>query len=407
MARLFTREYSGLGLFMVGKLLRVTYLPELLCVSGLILLGVAGWGLLGKYKGLPEAPVVTWRIGDAASTVMTEAMDARFPDMAQWAKAGVRGGIPAHIPGHTRVQPGEDIQAAVDRVAAEGGGLVQLVAGTYPLTEALTMRTNVVVTGAGPELTILENRLRTQYPVEREIVGIRFMQIQNSGIQNLTILSPFVRDLDKKIYQNRFEDNMNGINDLQVGHLVMYRAYDCWVDNCRFLYSGSAPIIISYSSYITMRDNVVDTSFNKGGNGSGYYMLLSSRYVLCYNETVRNIRHFVIQNGSGYNVILKGRYEVDVNFHGEDDGHNLIEDCVVELPAKHMWPPVSYWRRPPGPDNLIYRITASKGKSKILEKGVPCDPLAMYTLKDGSPRAYLYEVAQPTPVTLYPMSGRR
>ncbi len=383
------------------------YLPHTLILAGFLLMGTAAWRLIRNQSDVRDTGMQEFYVGDSQSRLQSEKLDSRFSDMSHWAKAGVRGGIPDQIPVHTTVQPGEDIQTAVDQVAAAGGGKVQLVQGTYPLTQALTMRTNVVLSGAGPELTILENRLRTKWGDERNIVGIRLIEVMNSGVQNLTILNPFVRDLDKKIYTGKFDDNMDGLDDLHVGHIVMHKAYDCWVDNCRILYSGTAPIIIDTCAHITMRNNIVDTSFNKGGNGSGYYILIGANYVLCFNETVRNIRHFVIQNNSMYNVVLGCRFEVDVNFHGEDGGHNLIEDCVVELPAKHMWPPVSYWRRPPGPDNLIYRITASKGKSKILEKSVPCDPLAMYTLKDGSPRAYLYEVAQPMPATLYPMSGRR
>lgn len=62
------------------------------------------------------------RIGDAASVPDPSRFDPKYPQMAEWAKAGVRGGIPPRQASRIveRVSPGQDIQAALDRVWTHG-----------------------------------------------------------------------------------------------------------------------------------------------------------------------------------------------------------------------------------------------------------------------------------------------
>lgn len=59
-----------------------------------------------------------------------------------------------------QVAPGDDIQAAIDAVNREGGGTVQLLAKTYSLHATLTMRSNVRLTGADIDVTILDFNLK-------------------------------------------------------------------------------------------------------------------------------------------------------------------------------------------------------------------------------------------------------
>ena len=57
----------------------------------------------------------------------------------------------ADIIGHTN----REIQAAVDRVAAQGGGEVRILAGTYDMEDALHLRSGVKIKGEG-EKTVLK-----------------------------------------------------------------------------------------------------------------------------------------------------------------------------------------------------------------------------------------------------------
>ncbi len=73
------------------------------------------------------------------------------------------------------------IQAAISS-ASGSGGVVQLPAGTCRLTNTLTMKSNVVLQGAGKDITIL--KYGANYPIfaqNCDLVGIRDLSIVNSG----------------------------------------------------------------------------------------------------------------------------------------------------------------------------------------------------------------------------------
>ena len=83
-----------------------------------------------------------------------------------------------------QVAPGDDIQAAIDAVNREGGGIVQLLAKTYSLMSNINLKSNVVLLGAGKDLTILEFNGQT-FGVN--VVGTALSILKNYQIKNLTI----------------------------------------------------------------------------------------------------------------------------------------------------------------------------------------------------------------------------
>ncbi len=70
----------------------------------------------------------------------------------------------ADITGHTN----REIQAAVDRAAAQGGGIVRLGAGTYDMEDSLHLRSGVRVVGEG-ERTILRKRPSVSSPLSADL----------------------------------------------------------------------------------------------------------------------------------------------------------------------------------------------------------------------------------------------
>jgi hypothetical protein len=68
------------------------------------------------------------RLGDPGWTFDESRFDPRFPAMREWARAGVEGGIPLRrsLPIKKRLQPGDDLQAAINAVATQGGGVILL-----------------------------------------------------------------------------------------------------------------------------------------------------------------------------------------------------------------------------------------------------------------------------------------
>lgn len=83
-----------------------------------------------------------------------------------------------------QVAPGDDIQAAIDAVNREGGGTVQLLAGTYLINDNLELRTRVALAGAGEDITVLNFEGRT-YAVRA--VGTASAILTNIRISDLTV----------------------------------------------------------------------------------------------------------------------------------------------------------------------------------------------------------------------------
>jgi hypothetical protein len=346
------------------------------------------------------------RVGDAGSVLDEKRLDPAWPDMRGWAEAGVRGGIPnrSDTPIVKRLKPGDDLQAALDAVP-ESGGVVLLAPGRYPLDKRLDLRSGAVLRGEEADKTILEVRLRTAERWEREIVGVRMLECRRAALEDLTILHPAVEAMDTSVYRELANDH-NGIADLHVGHVFICLSESCWIQNCRLLCAGTDPLVVNNSKHITLRDNVVKGCFNKGGDGNGYYLLHKSSHVLCFNEQIEGLRHVCVQTYSAWCAIIDCRILGDLNFHGEDGGHNLVEGCAIERPRRHPWGPIGYWEAPRGPGNLLYRNdTGSR-----LCRGVAADPLSVFALRpetNDDPIAHRVESPAPRAGTLYPMTGAR
>jgi hypothetical protein len=98
------------------------------------------------------------QIGDPGWVLDESRLDPRFPEMREWAKAGVVGGIPLRntLEIKFRLQPGEDLQAAIDQVALSGGGVVLLEPGDHRISKTIKMKSGVVVRGADKEQTVVK-----------------------------------------------------------------------------------------------------------------------------------------------------------------------------------------------------------------------------------------------------------
>ena len=73
------------------------------------------------------------QIGDPGWVFDESRSDPRFPEMKEWAQAGVLGGIPLRntLTIKTRLTPGQDLQAAIDQVATNQGGVILLEPGEH------------------------------------------------------------------------------------------------------------------------------------------------------------------------------------------------------------------------------------------------------------------------------------
>ena len=329
--------------------------------------------------------------------------DPNFPVMREYAKAGVIGGIPFRH--STRIKqvldaPGDDrdmattIQNAIDKVANLGGGVVLLHDGNYFIkSNDIRMRSNVILRGESKEkvlLQVLMSYTATGYRanIYNQKVIFFFKGVQHSALEDLSVsyrvyykgkrVYPLGHDwgLSWRNYTSRLNkyrddrlyfDRTHSENDYESGWIEkkdMYIAFvlmnnytqNCWIDNCNFEDAGANMALIDgNTSHITIRDTYMSGSFQRGpGNG---YLMISGSYILMVRDTVKQLRHWAIQQGTKYSVIFKCYSESDMNFHQKDKGYNLIEDTKIIIPGNHMWPPFAAgasFHGDPGPENLFY-----------------------------------------------------
>jgi hypothetical protein len=344
-----------------------------------------------------------------AATFDPALLDPRYPDMAEWAKAGVTEGIPSSLPVVAQAKPGDDLQALINAAAATPppgsstpplARVIQLAPGDYPLTATLQLRSGIVLRGSSNGTSKLHLKLRGTFARDRErgpdgfstwTTGIIGREVHHAGLEDLTISYDEALPSPPTLLttSNAFINDPNGATDLWVVAVRFTLSRDCWLLRCKILNSGTHPVIIEASQHLTVLDTEVTGAHNKG-LGAGYFNITRSAYTLVDGVTIRDIRHLVIQDTdkkfpSHYNVIIRSYLTVDINFRNGDAGHNLIENCRITIPSAHEWPPIGVGAEdrqlPPGPGNLVYRCSATRAYSATGRSfSMADDPERVYSL---------------------------
>ena len=164
-----------------------------------------------------------------------------------------------HIKGVMRsVKAGDSIQAAIDYINDRGGGEVRLAAGTYTLTDDITMYSGIVLVGAGLDSTILEFSGAANGVL---VIGTGAAIKTNFEIRDLTI-------------QN--SNNTAGL-DIQFA--------DFWIiDNVKISSCDQAGLRVQDAANFTIADCSFDSNT---GNGASFI-----------GTNSRNTRDFTISNSS-------------------------------------------------------------------------------------------------------------
>ena len=348
------------------------------------------------------------RIGDPGMVFDESKYDSRIPLMKEWAKAGVQGGIPFRNTlkiratltpkGGDRVR---DIQNAINKAAADGGGVVLLKAGNYSVASEIFLKSNVVLRGEGKGKTWLISRHRFQGKNEADKrATINLRNNQRTGLEDFSMRYEYLLDgkpavpvdlkwdyntflkfeVRKQAYQNEkvFYPNQSPkanlrhkiVKNIDVGFVELDgNTKNCWIDNCEFLNSGSFGIRFrgAKQSHVTIRDVKVRGALQAGSNGHGYGINCSAKYTLMVGCDVSHVRHWAIQQGAEYCVVVNSKSGTDMNFHQKDLGKNLIEKCDLILPDWHLWrifQTGATFHGDPGKDNYFYDNNASKGGDK-------------------------------------------
>lgn len=277
------------------------------------------------------------RLGDPGVTFDESKMDPDYPQMQEWRKAGVSGGIPLREswPVVAVLEPTDSagINAVLNSVWRDahrnGGGTVFLKNGTYTIDQTVSMRPSLQLVGESREGVVLWVTVTSDPdPASDQIPSaILFQAIPNAGIANLTIQGGMgTPRQDRMVFQNlKPEFTVDSVN--------FERADNCWVDDVNIIDSGRHPIASWNAKNITIRGCYVDGAWNKGELGRGYFALQGSYFLVVENH-VRRLRHFGLQKQyCEYNVVFGNFIEQDINFHDGDLGHNLIEKNRIILPT--------------------------------------------------------------------------
>ena len=345
--------------------------------------------------------VVGQQLGDAGWVFDESKYDSRFPEMREYAKAGVEGGIPYREDSPIRrtlfvnvedVDMSGEIQTAIDEVASEGGGVVLLLNGVYPIRNKIRMKDRVILRGQSRDDVVLKSFIRYRGESSaNKVETILMHSITNSGLEDFTLdyneeyngVEMFPLDKDwgfrfwsawglrsqnyenERVYHNRKKYEFHDVNDLYVDYIWMKKSKNCWMDNCKLLNCGSNPVFIRSGSHITIRNCHIEGAFQKGENGNGYVNCYG-KYVLITKNTIKKVRHFALQLGAKYCVVYDNDIEVDVNFHQKDGGQNLIENNRIHIPHFHPWTCFqagASFHGDPGERNIFYNNDCIQGSS--------------------------------------------
>ncbi|MET7745569.1 immunoglobulin-like domain-containing protein [Streptomyces sp. NPDC005385] len=119
---------------------------------------------------------------DAALRPVTVEREVTELISQKWATAFTPVAVPKQVlTREVPVVPGQSIQAAVDSVAAAGGGVVRLKAGLHPLTSPLNMRSTVTLVGAGQDRTVIH------YTGTDSAITTTLKQIQDVVMKGFTL----------------------------------------------------------------------------------------------------------------------------------------------------------------------------------------------------------------------------
>ncbi len=366
---------------------------------------------------LSQSVLAQARPGDSGLQIDKRLLDSRFPQMSQWGKAGVRGGIPP-LESHTvkkviTASSSSNINNAIRSVANQGGGAVFMKNGTYTIDDRIDMKSNVVLIG--------ESR--------RGVIARIFMNkrsafyfgpgVKRSGIYRMRIAGSWGRpNYDWNIGDSRRNNELPGNENVSV--MFKRGVVDSWIDGVDIINSGDFPLR-NAGSHITMRGLNVRGVHNKHGGAHGYFFILGDRNLLTQSRITR-LRHISIQGSHAeYNVVYDNYFRQEISFHSGDRGNNLIEKNRITLPAdmpngsrqqpdyRAIMGPWSSKHRKSNTDNFIYNnylLEANHGNRVRMsgDSAVYAGPIYNVSRGEKQTRNFPKHRHVPRAKTLYPIN---
>ena len=267
------------------------------------------------------------KVGDPGVRFDSNKYDNRYPQMKEWQKAGVRGGIPflkdvKVVKTLTNGANSDAINKAIVDASKESGLVAVLLKnGTYTIDKRIVMKSNVSLIG--------EDRNKVKCIIKMNNGdAFSFYKVRKSGIYTLTIQGSWGKPKYDWNYGLDENDELKSNDNISV---KFNRSEDCWLDKVNILNSARDPVRVP-ANHITLRDLVVDGAHKKAGGAQGYFFIQGA-YNLITGCKVTHIRHISLQGGNvEYNVVYDNDFRQEVSFHSGDKGNNLIENNRITLP---------------------------------------------------------------------------
>jgi hypothetical protein len=183
---------------------------------------------------------------------------------------------------------------------------------------------------------ILQDSLRLDYPVKDkwgEPIKIKLIiPVTNSGIENISV-------------KRKDRPPKNGSNIISFNY-----AYNCWLNGIASRMGANNHVSVNNSRNIEIRGSFFSSTFNTGGGGNGYGIVVGSNSTDCLFEDniFEKLRHAMIiassANGNvfGYNASfnkpLLNIDEASISVHGHYPYMNLFESNYVEyINVDYVW----------------------------------------------------------------------
>lgn len=303
-------------------------------------------------------------IGGPEAVADESKFDDNYPQMKEWLKAGVEGGIPSLSEQAVNVgkafMPGSsvsEIQRTLDENRYKTPFIVLLQNGEYNFGDkGIKIHSGQTVIGESRDGVIINVTNALLSPV------IDLKDAQNAGVRRLTVIGKF-RDGNP-----RPMDNWQVISGGDGKQVVINMRGDCrnsFVDDVYLKNSASHPICVG-GAHNTVRAAEIDGAWNKGGGFQGYFFI-GGEYALITGCKVTNLRHFSMQDPtSKYNVIYGNELIQEISFHNNDGGNNLVEHNKITIPDYFTDRPpfLGPWstQHKVGPENYLYDNMCSDTK---------------------------------------------
>jgi len=157
------------------------------------------------------------------------------------------------------VSPGDDLQAAVDKLVSNGGGVLFLNPGTFTLSHDLVLDDNIRIQGVGSGGSIIDF---DNGPYQLKVIGTALDTVQSVFLQGFTVQNS-TTDLINVDYSDNFGGYdvtaINGLSGITINHSTNFNWDVFTIDSC-----GTGMIITNVDA-LTVQNAYIENSTSSGG----------------------------------------------------------------------------------------------------------------------------------------------